>query len=143
MPADAPENVHVHVHLPEAVVGAGEEPRHDHVHLYLHTAAQPATGSAAGPEVRRGRPVLKAVAAVLLLGLATEAGYHFGSRSVAAGVTPAPAAFAVSPGARAAVPQMPPALAQELAQPPHRIPPPGGAGASGASTGQGAFGLGN
>jgi hypothetical protein len=45
----------------------------------------------------------------------------------------------MAPDAGAAVPQMPPALAHELAQPPSIIPPPGSTGASGPS----AFGLGN
>jgi hypothetical protein len=96
-------------------------------------------GAAAAPEPRPDRPVLKALAAVVLLGLATEAGYHFGSKGVEAGAMPARAAVTVSPNAGAAVPQMPPALAHELAQPPSIIPPPGSTGAAGPS----AFGLGN
>ena len=162
MPTDKPEDVHLHVHFPDRPRAGGmlsqflngdvderpdylarhfaEVSRQDHVHLYLHAAAQTMAGAAAAPQPRPGRPVLKALAAVVLLGLATEAGYHFGSKGVEAGAMPAQAAVTVSPGARAAaVPQMPPALAHELAQPPSIIPPPGSAGASGPS----AFGLGN
>ena len=161
MPTDKPENVHLHVHLPDRPYAGGmlsqflnrdvderpdhlarhfaEASRHDHVHLYLHTTTQTMAGAAAAPEPRPDRPVLKALAAVVLLGLATEAGYHFGSKGVEAGAMPARAAVTVSPNAGAAVPQMPPALAHELAQPPSIIPPPGSTGASGPS----AFGLGN
>jgi hypothetical protein len=165
MPTDKPEDVHLHVHLPDRPNAGGmlsqflngdvderpdhlarhfaEAPRQDHVHLYLHTTAHTMAGVAAALEPRPGRPVLKALAAVVLLGLATEAGYHFGSKGGEAGAMPARAAVAMAPDAGAAVPQMPPALAHELAQPPSIIPPPGSAGASGPASGPSAFGLGN
>lgn len=165
MPVDKLENVHLHVHLPARLHGGvslssflhgdsdehpghldrhfAEEPRQDHVHLYLHTAPQTMAAAAAVPEPRRVHPVLKALAVVVLVALATEAGYHFGSKSIEAGVMPARAAVAMAPDAIAAPPQMPPALARELAQPPRITPPPGSAGAAGPASGPSAFGLGN
>ena len=166
MPTDNKlEDVHLHVHLPDRPYAGGmlrqflnrdvderpdhlarhfaEAPRQDHVHLYLHATAQTMAGVAAAPQPRPGRPVLKALAAVVLLGLATEAGYHFGSKGVEAGAMAARAAVTVSPGARAALPQIAPDLAHELAQRPSIIPPPGSAGASGPASGPSAFGLGN
>src|SRR5277367_3899009 len=161
MPTDKPEDVHLHVHLPDRPRAGGmlsqflngdvdehpdhlarhfaEAPRQDHVHLYLHTTNQTLPGAAAAPQPRPGRPVLKALAAVVLLGLATEAGYHFGNKNVETGTMPTRAAVAMAPDAGEAEREMPPALAHELAQPPSIIPPPGSAGASGPS----AFGLGN
>ena len=161
MPTDKPENVHLHVHLPDRPYAGGmlsqflnrdvderpdhltrhfaEASRHDHLHLYLHTTTQTTAGAAAAPEPGPGRPVLKVLAVVVLLGLATEAGYHFGNKSVETGTMPTRAAVAMAPDTGTAVPQMPPALAHELAQPPSIIPPPGSTGASGPS----AFGLGN
>jgi hypothetical protein len=165
MPTDKPKDVHLHVHLPDRPNAGGmlsqflngdadgrpghlegnfvEGPRQDHVHLYLHATAHTMAGVAAAPQPRTGRPVLKALAAVVLLGLATEAAYHFGNKSVETGAMPARAAVAMAPDVGAAVPQMPPALAHELAQPASIIPPPGSAGASGPASGPSAFGLGN
>ncbi len=130
------------MHLPQATGEAGTESLDERIHLYLHLI-----GSEATPPMRllgpvSGRPLLKSAVMVALFVLPVAAGIMF-SRHGAVAQAGAPAiARANVPADQPSVPApLPPALAQQLAQPPNVTPPPGALPAGGASAGPAAFGL--
>ena len=113
MPIEPAQPIQLHVHLPE---GTADEPRHEHVHLYLHVG-----GTAEGGAVPvRDRPLRKITGLILLVGLsvfgAAWASHHLSS----AGNGPAREQQAATPE-----PALPPALAEQLARPGRITPPPG------------------
>jgi hypothetical protein len=113
MPIEPAQPIQLHVHLPE---GTSDEPRLEHVHLYLHVAGTAESGAATA----RDRPLRKAAGLILLVGLSafgTAWASHHLARTRA---EPDRQQQAATPE-----PALPPALAQQLARPGRLTPPPG------------------
>lgn len=132
-----PDRVQIHLHLPQPGVDGGLMPIHQHVYLHLH-----ATGTSPGEpapilEASRRRPLLAAAMVAGLFFIPAVSGLLFARHAGIAPATAKPAVAAETPSPTA----LPPAVAQQLAQPPSLTPPPGMSPGGGPLSGPAAFGL--
>jgi hypothetical protein len=135
------DQIHIHVHLPEQDQVAGVSSRDEHVHLYLHMGGRDAFGAATSVEAPSGRPWLKIVVVAALVAVPAMMIGAMSSHHGAVSGAPASIVSLRTGDASPTEPAqpLPPALAQELAQPPN-IAPPAGQPVSGPE-GPAAFGL--
>ena len=129
--------VQIHLHLPQPGDHGGLMPIHQHIHLHLHAAGAPSVAAAPIVEASRRRPLLSAALIAGLFFIPAAGGLFLARHASIAQATAKPAIAAETPSPTA----LPPAVAQQLAQPPSLTPPPGMSSGGGPLSGPAAFGL--